>query len=51
MCRICADWELGKLTLPEAYLNLQEVWDEEDPHHVDVWVKLIKSENLPEDTF
>lgn len=44
MCRICADFEIGKLTIPEAYTNLKEVFTEEDRHAIEVWIKLIKAE-------
>ena len=45
MCMVCRDFELGKLTLPEAYRNLREVWDEKNnPHCMDVWIKLVNAE-------
>ena len=45
MCLICKDWELGKLTIEEAYRNLKEVYDEkENPHSIEVWIKLAQSE-------
>jgi hypothetical protein len=44
MCLICKDFELGKLTLNEAYRNLKEVYDDEDEHSVDVWMMLLDAE-------
>lgn len=44
MCQICADYEMKKLTLAEAYKNLQEVYDEEDGHSVEVWLKLLQDD-------
>ena len=44
MCRICVDFELGKLTIPEAYKNLRETYDEADEHSNEVWLKLLEAE-------
>lgn len=52
MCQICKDFELQKMSSQEALHNLQEIWNEEDPHHIDLWIKIIKKENTPpEDIF
>lgn len=44
MCLICKDYELKKLTRKEALTNLTEVYDEEDKHHNEVWMKLVEDE-------
>ena len=44
MCRICVDFELGKLTLEEAYRNFREIYNENDDHALELWVKLIEAE-------
>lgn len=44
MCRICAEFEMGKLTIPEAYRNLKETYNEDDEHSNEVWLKLLEAE-------
>lgn len=39
MCRICVDYQLGKITFEEAWNNSYELQDKE--HMQDVWVMLI----------
>lgn len=41
---ICMDYEKGKLTWNEAFKNLTEVFNEEDPHIIKVWEKLLKDQ-------
>lgn len=48
MCKICVDYQKGSLTLPEAYKNLKEVYNEEDGHSIDVWLMLIEAEKQNE---
>lgn len=48
MCIICKDWMLGKLTVKEAWRNLNETVDsdpdkKDDPHYYEV-VKLLLGE-------
>lgn len=44
MCMICVDFNLGKLTIDEAYRNLKEVFKDEDEHTLEVWLKLVEKE-------
>jgi len=43
-CAICKDFQLGKLSLQEAYNNLREVYNEENEHTMEVWIMLIEAE-------
>lgn len=42
MCKICVDYEKGKLTLFEAWQNTGEM-SKKDPHWEEVTQKLIKA--------
>ena len=48
MCRICAEWQMGKLTNSEAWRNLGEVntnnLSEEDLDHMDEVLEMIQDE-------
>jgi hypothetical protein len=41
---ICVDFELGKMSVAEAYTNLREIYEDDDEHHAEVWLKLIEME-------
>lgn len=51
MCIVCLDWQKGKLTLEEAWRNLNEIaWDgfnseEERLHYLEVAEKLAEKKN------
>lgn len=44
MCMLCVEYEKGKLTWQEAFNNLRESFNEEDPHSLEIWEKLIIDE-------
>lgn len=50
MCKICSDWQLGKLTIKEAWRNLQETVDgidgdeEKLDHYFEVANKLLEED-------
>ena len=41
MCLICTEYQKGKLTVSEAWRNLQEMQDTLDPEHVDVILTML----------
>ena len=41
MCLICTEYQKGKLTVSEAWQNLQEMQDAIDPEHIDVVLSML----------
>ena len=41
MCLICTEYQKGKLTVSEAWRNLQEMQDTLDPEHGDVILTML----------
>ena len=41
MCLICIEYQKGKLTVSEAWQNLQEMQDVIDPEHIDVVLSML----------
>lgn len=44
MCAVCYDFQRGRITIKEAYKNLEEIYEEEDEHSNEVWIMLLKAE-------
>lgn len=53
MCKICAEFQLGKLTWSEAFSNAKEMFEPEDEHHSEVmgllWANIPEEENTEYD--
>lgn len=43
MCKICTEWNLGKLTTTEALNNMQELKTENDDHWYSLVLELLKA--------
>jgi len=41
MCLICTEYQKGKLTVSEAWQNLQEMQDDIEPDHIDVVLSML----------
>ena len=41
MCLICTEYQKGKLTVSEAWQNLQEMQETIDPEHIDVVLSML----------
>ena len=41
MCLICTEYQKGKLTVSEAWQNLQEMQEAIDPEHIDVVLSML----------
>jgi len=41
MCLICTEYQKGKLTVNEAWNNLNEMQDAIDPEHIDVVLSML----------
>ena len=41
MCIICTEYQKGKLTVSEAWQNLQEMQDDIEPDHIDVVLSML----------
>ena len=41
MCIICTEYQKGKLTVSEAWQNLQEMQETIDPEHIDVVLSML----------
>ena len=41
MCLICVEYQKGKLTVNEAWNNLNEMQDAIDPEHIDVVLSML----------
>ena len=41
MCLICAEYQKGKLTVSEAWQNLQEMQETIEPEHIDVVLSML----------
>ena len=41
MCLICTEYQKGKLTVNEAWNNLQEMQEIQEPEHVDVILAML----------
>ena len=54
MCLICTEYQKGKLTVSEAWQNLQEMQDDIEPDHIDVVLSMLffgdEYENFTEQT-